>query len=142
MSLSKFSVSTLFIIVVIYFFSVFGTLFISAPWIDIPLHFLGGVWVASIFLWLSPEIKFSKPKFFVNKLSPFVINVLFIIAFTVLVGVLWEFFEFSLDILMVFRGYSEIFQGDLVDTMGDLLMDILGGLVLGIVCRLGIFKKY
>lgn len=141
MSLSKFSIFVLFTIVIIYFFSVFGTLFISVPWIDIPLHFLGGVWIASIFAWLFPEVRFNNPKFFINKLPPFVINFLLVIAFTVLVGVLWEFFEFSLDVLMVFRGYSEIFQGDLVDTMGDLLMDILGGLTLGVVYQLGIFRK-
>ncbi len=42
------------------------------------------------------------------------------------VGVFWEFHEFALDHLLHLPHFQ--FQGDLVDTMQDLLFDTIGGI--------------
>jgi len=47
-----------------------------------------------------------------------------IVALVMAVGVLWEFHEFVFDHFLS----AMKFQGDLADTMKDLLMDTVGGL--------------
>lgn len=67
-------------------------------------------------------------------LSPFFIA-LFAFCFAVMIGVIWEIYEFSLDRLLgynmqKFRGLG---QDGLVDTMLDLIVDSLGALVISIL---------
>ncbi len=63
---------------------------------------------------------------------PLTLNPLFIVlfsfSFAVTLGVLWEFFEFGVD--QVFGLNSQ--EGSLVDTMGDLLVDAAGALVVSV----------
>ena len=53
-----------------------------------------------------------------------------ILAIVMGVGVLWEFHEYALGQL-----FSIPLQGDLADTMKDLLMDTLGGAAGGLLAR-------
>ena len=100
--------------------------YFAVPWLDIPMHFMGGFWVALLTIWLmkvAPGI-FGKP----SVLGDLII----ILGFTALIGILWEFMEFSIDILIIAKnGLPEIWrtQLGLTDTMGDLFFDLLGGLV-------------
>ncbi|MCR4322466.1 MAG: hypothetical protein NUV61_00010, partial [Candidatus Azambacteria bacterium] len=87
-------------------------------WYDIMMHFLAGLWVGGMVLWVyffSGKTKVPRP---IQK------SYLYMMALgvTFLVGLLWELFEFSLDTLIVFQ------QNDLMDTMMDLGMDTLGAL--------------
>ncbi len=68
--------------------------------------------------------------------KPFFIA-LFSITFAVFVGVLWEIFEFSVD---YFFGFSMQKSG-LVDTMTDLMMDVGGASVVGILGFFYLKKK-
>jgi hypothetical protein len=85
-------------------------------WLDTPMHFLGGVgagWFASLAF---PERG--------NGLKRFLLG-LGMVAF---IGVVWELFEWNANLFLGNRsGVS--FQGDLNDTMKDLVMDLLGGIV-------------
>ena len=93
------------------------------PWLDIPMHFLGG---ASIALTYFLTLKFlQKENYF--KLNAF-FNIFFIFALVSLTAVLWEFLEFSLTYI---TGFS--LQGNLSDTMLDLFLGMLGGLLTAII---------
>ncbi len=110
----------------------------SHPWIDIPQHFFGGVLAALIFYWINSRY----PHFL--KLVPGVLPpLLLVLSWAVFLGVLFEFAEFlydriAVDYLNLAHRYTQL---GLADTMGDLFLDILGALSLGILMRLRYDKK-
>lgn len=89
-------------------------------WFDIPMHFLGGFWLAMVYFWLNAKVEILNPEF--SKLPKWSANLLFALSFIILIGVFWEFYEFIFDF---FNG--RMFQGSSVDTMGDLFFDLVGG---------------
>lgn len=94
-------------------------------WFDIPVHFLGGVavsFMAVLFLNFFREKKMIELK---SKM----LFVLTAVAITVLVSVLWEFYEF---LRFYFLGFE---LGTNLDMTTDLFMGFLGGLVGGICFR-------
>jgi len=97
----------------------------SVPGVDVLLHFLGGAWAAIAFFMLCGHL--FDGRIFSNTWESSKI-LLLSISFAAFVGVLWEFHEFILS--SVFGAYL---QPSLPDTLGDLLMDILGGTVLGLL---------
>ena len=92
------------------------------------LHFLGGAWVASVMFWM---IYHSNRV--VNFQSSVSFLLLIVLSFTALVGVLWEFFEFSFDQFIAVKINVDIAQLGLEDTLSDLFFDLLGGLVVALV---------
>lgn len=83
-------------------------------WYDIMMHFLGGVVIGGIAVWMQLR--------FFPLASPRAI-VLTVLASIVLVGTGWEIFEYFID-----PTYAQ--QADIVfDTALDLIMDTLGALV-------------
>jgi hypothetical protein len=83
-------------------------------WYDIPMHFLGGFILASIALWIvAYEVPVGlRPK--VNRLAAAVLMAL-------IVGILWEIFEYVAGITKGEAGYWQ-------DTLKDITMDVVGGL--------------
>ncbi len=83
----------------------------SAIWyFDIFMHFLGGLWLGGLFLWLLWPVQLSTK------------TVAKVLAGVVLVGIGWEIFE------LMFVNYVAQNSFDVVDTTMDLVLDILGGL--------------
>lgn len=78
-------------------------------WLDTPVHFAGGVWVALAAVWLSRVV--HKP----------LRSLLGVVAVVLVVGVGWEVYEYFFT-----ASYSNYY---IFDTSKDLLMDILGGLL-------------
>lgn len=78
-------------------------------------HFVGGLFIGLLIAsYYSTQLgKLSQP-----------LRLFCILGMVMGVGVLWEFHEFVLD--HIFNTLK--FQGDLADTMQDLLMDSLGGI--------------
>lgn len=76
-------------------------------WLDIPMHILGGAGVAmlavSVLKYFNKEISFSR-----------------IILFVMIVGVVWEIYEYSMH---YFLGYD---WNGMLDTIKDLVDDFLG----------------
>jgi uncharacterized membrane protein YagU involved in acid resistance len=97
-----------------------NSVFLKQPdkfwWVDMLLHFLGGVMVASIFFILA-EKKFPLIELPVGYLA----GVLAVVSFVVLIGVFWEFYEYLLDYFLY------VHQMELPDTLSDLFFDFLGG---------------
>ena len=91
--------------------------------LDIAMHFLGGCIVAwFLCLYFKNE----------RKIIPKLAGALLIIGGTALVGILWEFFEWSLDNFVFIETQ---FMGGLNDTLFDLAMDLAGGLVVALFFR-------
>lgn len=86
-------------------------------WLDIVMHFLGGIWIALLLLW------FFFYSGYMNMPRTRSIPALFLGAvFSVLlVGVLWEWYEWSWGTTFNIEGYW-------LDTIGDIASDIAGGL--------------
>ena len=91
------------------------------------MHFLGGVWVALLVFWVIYHVKRT-----VDFQSHPLFILLLVLSFTVFVGVLWEFFEFSFDQVFAVRMKLDVAQLSLEDTMSDLFFDLLGGLVVAL----------
>ncbi len=71
------------------------------------------------------------------------VAVLAIVAAVVLVGVLWEFAEYSAQWIRFSHPlfYHYFHGGDLVDTLGDLLADLAGGASFALICIPGLTTK-
>jgi len=105
------------------------------PWIDVPMHFLGGVLAAVILLWLVDRYpgEWELPRNFFTRM-------VFILSFVALIGVLWEFSEFLYDVFISSRGWSRFALQSARDTIGDLFFDLLGGLTVVALSKLGYNK--
>ncbi len=89
--------------------------YVSIPWLDMPMHFLGGIFLAlgigALFFHRTNKIHFFK-------------KLLFILLWVLLFGIAWELFEFSVFTLIKF-----VEPNSMADTLMDLFFDLLGGLV-------------
>lgn len=89
------------------------------PWLDIPMHFIGGVAMAysyTVFFRLLLERRL------VGAMHPWV-KILFIVSLVSLTAVVWEWHEFLRDVFL-----GEHTQLGEADTMGDFFLGVLGGL--------------
>ena len=75
-------------------------------WLDIPMHFFGGMWAGLCGLWLITR----------RGNSP---SLILCLAFALFVGIAWEVFEYSEGITASHFSY-------LFDTAKDIVMDLLG----------------
>ncbi|MDP2705104.1 MAG: hypothetical protein U1D31_01495 [Patescibacteria group bacterium] len=77
-------------------------------WLDVVTHFLGGIFVAALFIWAYA--------FFLKKTPGLLPTLLVVLA----VGILWELFEYSTGMMRTdMEGYA-------FDTVSDIIMDVLG----------------
>lgn len=130
---TKFLFWALFSILLVHFMALSFNIYSSIWWFDIPMHFMGGAWVALLFFRIFIDIIDKKSLYSLFEISKLVILA---IAFAVMIGVFWEFFEFIAS-----RIFNMYLQGDLIDTMTDLLMDTIGGLFSGVIGALLLKKE-
>ncbi len=114
----KIIVSFLVFLLFIHIFASIAHLYWLIDWVDMPMHFLGGFWVAMVFFYLNQ-------KFF--KIQNFWTTVIMTLSFVALIGVFWEFFEFLYDFFIFSKEYFGVFQRGISDTMSDLFFDLIGG---------------
>ncbi len=103
----------------------------DCAWYDIVLHLAGGFFVA-MFLYDYLSSTLGGNSWFKKAIL--------IIGYTLFIGVLWEFTEFLAGKFLSGPFYNTFhvrtyFIGNLQDTLGDLLNDIIGGLALAIVYK-------
>lgn len=106
------------------------------------LHFIAGVWVALVILWLFRKRTHILPKYFNEcfKKRP----VLTLIVLTLVVGGLWEIFEFLLvQYSVMMYDYELNLQPSHLDTFLDLVADGLGALFVSYyyLIKQGVIKK-
>src|SRR3989338_728677 len=94
------------------------------PWIDIPMHAIGGMIVGySMFA----VVSYWQEKKYVGKLHP-VVHCVLLVSLVSTIAVFWEFHEFIRDTIL-----GEHTQLGIGDTMGDLFMGVAGGLVSAVI---------
>lgn len=84
-------------------------------WLDIPMHFFCGAWIAAVML----SLVATHPRLASVRADP-AVAFLLTVGTTMLFGVVWELFEFRLDPLVRFAPH------DAADTLSDLLFDLIG----------------
>ena len=110
--------------------------FKNLPFVDKPMHFLGGVLAVSLLLYFfekRPDL-FSLPE---NKS----VSLIIIVSFAALIGLLWEFYEYSVEYYFFRLSGVTVLDMALGDTLGDLFFDLLGGFAAGIFRRAGYEPK-
>jgi len=85
-------------------------------WLDSLLHFLGGMWVAALFWYISTKRKFS--------IFNFQFSILVVIL-VMLVGGAWELSELIADQFIIDNSLERM-QPNGLDTVSDLFFDFLG----------------
>ncbi len=91
-------------------------------WFDILMHLLGGFAVGVSYSLILRRGFFGPLK----KIQIFLI----MISFVALTAVLWEFWEFSVDL-----AFGQAWQRGLADTMADLFFGLIGGIFASIIGR-------
>jgi len=89
-------------------------------WYDIVMHFLGGLMVGMIALWVYNYFEYFKNKE-INKSLIFLYTFLVVLS----VGIGWEVFEFLIEV--------DFSNNYISDTSLDLIMDIVGSLFSSVV---------
>ncbi|MFA4887919.1 MAG: hypothetical protein WC595_06935 [Candidatus Nanoarchaeia archaeon] len=83
------------------------------------MHFGGGITIAVSYFLL---IKIAQKEKLIGEMNMW-IYFAFVISLVALTAVTWEFYEYILDVVLP----SHVRQPSIKDTMGDLLMGLLGG---------------
>jgi hypothetical protein len=109
------------LILVVNVFAIMNDLYFYYWWLDIPMHLLGGFWIGftalAIIQWKLGRALPLKERF----------AYAFLLAFGI--GVLWEMFELLSDTSFALEPYVY----DATDTFSDLLNDMIGGALAGLV---------
>ncbi len=103
------------------------------PWLDIPTHVLGGVFITYSFSLVLTFFQQEKILSEMNVLSGSV----FLFALTSVAAVFWEFGEFTLDFFFDTKA-----QVSLEDTMLDMFLGLVGGAALIFFLARGEIKEY
>ncbi|MEK7555113.1 MAG: hypothetical protein AAB518_03980 [Patescibacteria group bacterium] len=106
--------------------------YLTIPWLDNIHHFLGGLWIGLIGLYLvrhRPGL-FTAPDSFIGGL-------LAILALTALAGAAWEVYEFVLYGILA----PAPPQFSHADTISDLCFDLLGGAMAFCLARKSVFRR-
>ena len=107
-----------------------SNLYSQISWLDIPMHFFGGLLVGLIGIYfLSSRLNTRQkiPAFFILIISLFT---------ALVVGLIWEMVEINSETILNLK-LAEVMTNE--DTRSDLLFDVIGALVGAIICI--IFKK-
>lgn len=103
------------------------------PNYDVPMHFLGGLTIGMLGIAIHHAMVSKRH---MSRVGLFY-HGLFVVSFVMLVAVAWEFHEYILDNTVVIWYDLQKTQLSLSDTMADLALGGLGGLV-----SLILFKKH
>ncbi|WP_179396104.1 hypothetical protein [Lacticaseibacillus absianus] len=118
-----------------------GMQFYSIPYWDKFLHLFSAALLAGLGLAIFGALT---PRAQLQRTSPLLLA-LFALSFGVLLGVFWEFYEFTgdglggLNMQRYMSGHTPLVgRAALMDTMGDLFADVFGALVLAVWTYLGV----
>lgn len=91
-------------------------------WLDIVMHFLGGLLISLVFLWIYTRFGFyEKTKSDSSKCAKCKIITLMFVSILI-IGLAWEIFEITTQITLVdLENYR-------IDTLSDFIMSLIGGL--------------
>ena len=112
------SIITIIFIAVFHYLALKNSWYWTVKWIDIPVHILGGFWVAITVLWISLNIKH------IDSINGYKKRALLVMLIPVLVvGISWEIFE------LIFKITNLHDVGYWSDTLSDILNGFIGGII-------------
>lgn len=120
--------SLLAVISVLHGIAIYFFLYWRLGWIDMPMHFLGGLLLGVLTLWLF----YFSDKVTMPENSRWLI-LFIILGGAALGGTLWEFSEYGIDYFWFKNNFYLRNQLGVQDTMGDLFFDLTGGLMAGVL---------
>jgi hypothetical protein len=91
----------------------------SIWWLDMPMHFLGGFWEGLFFIWFFSIVDFPFLKLSLDMMDFKLVYKT--VLFVLLIGILWEFFEFFVN------NYIGHDLFNTLDTISDIFFDLVGG---------------
>lgn len=103
-------------------------------WWDIPLHFISGFGL-TIFGLILHRLVYPNTR---SRIFAFYTSI-FAFTFSLAIGVLWEIYEFLIDLYFTFE---DPMQPGNSDTMGDLIAGVIGGLLAGYTGYLSVREKH
>jgi len=109
----------LIVIGVIHVSAIEYSLYFYYNWLDIPVHFLGGIWVSATALWL-----ILSKEYFSSLRTNRRLLLLTLFSSALFIGLLWEAFEYVFGIAVLNPANY------VPDTIKDLFTDVLGSLFL------------
>lgn len=101
-------------------------------WFDMLMHFAGGAWLAGVAIWW----RFFSGKFSGEIPQNFARAALFGIGAAFVIGLGWEIYESFVSFLV--EGHIN----DILDTISDLVFDMLGGVLMTILMQTRVKKSY
>jgi len=104
-----------FLVATLHYVASVFSLYWTISWLDILMHFLGGFLIALISIYGLSKIGW----FEISKSNTF-ISIAAVLALTLIVGLSWELWE-------LFAGFSDSLV-DLMDTIFDIVMDMIGAI--------------
>ena len=119
-------ITILFIFCALFLGEILG-FYILFWWWDLLLHFIAGVYLTIIPLYLMQDIVSKNP--LITKKRFTTLTIIFAFSFSITFGVLWEEFEFIGDYFFI----TTMVKGGLEDTMTDLLIKTLGAFITSII---------
>lgn len=132
--------SALFVFIIIIFVAnlagSFG-LYWTWAWFDIPMHVLGGAWIALLGAYIL-GVRTKIVQF--QELTPLA-RFIFILGFVAIVGIGWEIFEYLVDALFVSKSLILARPGDLFDSLKDLFDDLVGAGAMCVVLHYALWKR-
>ncbi|MBI4095024.1 MAG: hypothetical protein HY435_02430 [Candidatus Liptonbacteria bacterium] len=115
-------------IAIAHYFGLSKLLYWKIAWYDIPMHLAGGAWVGLLFFYLFEE----RWGILTDRISA-PARIIFSLGFAALVGVLWEFYEYFADVFILKKYTIFSAQPGLVDTLQDLLNDLIGAVAVAVL---------
>ncbi len=122
--------SLIFFILLVQSIAVYQHLYFFYWWLDIPVHILGGLWIA--LFGLAAYYNSSRLK---QKEYSTVFVVSFAVALTLVIGLGWEIYEFGVE-----HAVGDFGVG-LADTLKDLVDDLIGASLAALVFIKGGYNK-
>jgi len=117
------------LILIVNFAGIYYGLYATLGWLDISMHMLGGLWVGLMLAHF-----FGKKLGLIDLRQNLWLTLFLVLGTTTVVGVFWEFYEFSISQLA--PTFTHLFTKgnmELRDTLKDLLDDMVGGSIAGLI---------
>lgn len=125
------AIGSIVAVVLVHIALMFSGIYVAVPWIDAPMHFLGGLVMGMLALAIHHHL--IEHKHVQN--PPWWFVFLFTLSFVMLIGAAWEGYEWIFDHTLGVRFGLAPSQPSVTDTMGDFLMDAIGALIATLLFR-------
>jgi hypothetical protein len=118
-------------VIVVHVIAMLTALYGIFPWWDMPMHFAGGFVMAMLAIAIHSHMTNKKH---VRRVGD-IYHIVFILGFTMLIAVAWEFHEYVIDQTIGLWNNWQPTQLSLGDTMLDLFLGFVGGLTAALTFR-------